>query len=196
MPARGEDPHAGRFRADQRRRERGQPLAGGEARGLAQRIAEEAGIARTTFYGHFADKPTLLIRLTESVSEELFAGAGTWVEGDRSREDLVQTVLGLVTGYRDHARLLRAVVEVAGYEPTVEAFWQARLEAFADVLRQRLERDRGPADAANLAITASWIVWGTERTIAVHVASRPPGEDIAFAGGVAGAIWATMQGIA
>ncbi len=158
-----------------------------------QRIAEAAGIARTTFYGHFADKPTLLIRMTEAVSPDLFSTAEAWVAEGGGRESLTETVAGLVAAYRRHAPLLRALVEVAGYEPQVQAYWHARIELFADSLRARLERDReGSASPSNPYI-ASLIAWGTERSIAVQVADRPPAEDAAFADGIASAIWATMR---
>jgi AcrR family transcriptional regulator len=158
-----------------------------------QRIAEEAGIARTTFYGHFTDKPTLLIRMTETVTADLFRRATDWVESDGARDELTQTVLGLVAEQRRHAPLLRALAEVASYEPGVEAFWHARIEAFADVLRERLERECGTGESLGASYTASWIAWGTERAIAVHVATRPTSADAAFADGVANAIWATMR---
>lgn len=162
-----------------------------------QRIAEEAGIARTTFYGHFPDKATLLTRATEAVTETLFARATAWVQDDESTEEqLADTVLELVREHRRHAPLLRAVAEVAGYEPEVEAFWRGRIEAWADGLRRRLERDRRAGRTAadlDAATTALWIAWGTERTIAMHVASRAPRADRPFAAGVAAATWATMR---
>jgi AcrR family transcriptional regulator len=158
-----------------------------------QRIADEAKIARTTFYGHFPDKPTLLIRMTEAVTADLFQRAADWVQRGGTRDELADTILSLVGEQRRHAPLLRALAEVASYEREVEAFWHARIEAFADVIRERLERDHQPDESPDPVYIASWIAWGTERTIAVHVATRPPGADHAFAQGVAHAIWATMQ---
>jgi AcrR family transcriptional regulator len=158
-----------------------------------QRIAGEAGIARTTFYGHFPDKPTLLVRMTEAVSPDLFSTAEAWVRDGGGRESLTDTVAGLVAAYRRHAPLLRALVEVAGYEPQVEAYWHTRIEVFADSLRARLERDRGGSTSPEIAYTASLIAWGAERSIAVHVADQPPTADAAFTDGIASAVWAAMR---
>ena len=62
-------------------------LAGGESFTALPigRIAAEAGIGRTTFYGHFRDKPTLLIRLTESATTALFDVATSGSRTTRAR---------------------------------------------------------------------------------------------------------------
>ena len=174
-------------------------LAGGESftsLGI-QRIAEEAGMARSTFYGHFRDKPTLLMRVTDSATQDLFAASNAWVRDDESTlEQLEQTVFDLIRGYREHLPLLRAVQEVAAYEPEVEAFWRSTVEGFAEGVRRRLERDvkagRVPADL-DTRTTAFWVAWGAERTVAVHVATRPPREDRRTAAGIAAASWAAMR---
>lgn len=162
-----------------------------------QRIAEEAGMARTTFYGHFRDKPTLLMRVTDNATQDLFADANAWVRDDAStREQLEQTVFDLIRGYREHQPLLRAVQEVAAYEPEVEGFWRATVEGFAEGVRRRLERDvkagRIPDDL-DTRTTAFWVAWGAERTVAQHVATRPPREDRRAAAGIAAATWAAMR---
>ncbi|MGK2939397.1 MAG: TetR/AcrR family transcriptional regulator [Solirubrobacteraceae bacterium] len=162
-----------------------------------QRIAEEAGMARTTFYGHFRDKPTLLMQVTDSATRELFGPSGDWVRNDESTQaELEETLLGLVRGYREHEPLLHAVTEVAAYEPEVAAYWRATIDEFAELLRKRLERDRKAGRVAqdlDTRTTASWIAWGTERTVAEHVASRPPREDARFAAGIAAAAWAALR---
>ncbi len=140
-------------------------LAGGESFTSlgVQRIAAEAGMARTTFYGHFRDKASLLIRLTESATLRLFTVAADWVRDPGStRESLEPTVAELIEEYREQA-----------------ARGQAGGEA---------ERDRA-------STTATWIAWGTERTIAMHVATYPydARADAALAAGIAAATWATVQ---
>ncbi len=162
-----------------------------------QRIAAEAGIARTTFYGHFPDKTTLLMRLTESATTELFAHALAWIEDDAGTlESHTATVLALIREHRKHAPLLRALAEVAAYDPEVEAFWRGRIESFAEVLAIRLERDRAAGRVApdlDVETTAFWIAWATERSIAMHVGGRPAEADAAFAAGITRATFATMR---
>jgi TetR/AcrR family transcriptional regulator, ethionamide resistance regulator len=176
-------------------------LAGGESFTSLpiQRIAAEAGMARTTFYGHFRDKPSLLVRLTESATLRLFAAAADWVRDPAStREDLDDTLAQLISEYRKHRSLLRAVNELASYEPAVEDYWRAAIDAFAALLSERIARDQAagliPA-GVSATTTATWIAWGTERTIAMHVAAHPTDtrSDPALATGIAAATWAAMQ---
>lgn len=161
-----------------------------------QRIADEAGIARSTFYLYFPDKSALLIRVTEAATRELFAAAGAWLDDSfTDRDDLERTLRGVIAQQRDHAALLAAVTEVAGYDEQVAAFWRAEVGRFIERLRGRLEEgQRAGAIAAALdpGTTAAWIAWGTERLLAQHVATRPEVDDARLAAGLATAVWATL----
>ena len=176
-------------------------LAGGESFTSlgVQRIAAEAGMARTTFYGHFRDKASLLIRLSESATLRLFTVAADWVRDPHStREGLERTLAELIKEYRKHAPLLRAVNELASYEPAVEEYWRAAIDDFATLVAERIVREqaaRRSSDRVRANTTATWIAWGTERTIAMHVAAHPNDtrSDAALAAGIAAATWAAMQ---
>jgi AcrR family transcriptional regulator len=161
-----------------------------------QRIAEEAGIARSTFYLYFPDKAALLMRVAESATEDLFAVAGAWLaEGFADRAALEQTLLGVIGQQREHAALLGALMEVAGYDEQVAEFWRGRVGAFIDRLCERVEHGQRAgtiAAALDPRVTAAWIAWGTERLVAQHVAAHPPAEDPRLAAGLARAIWTTL----
>ncbi|MBI5105428.1 MAG: TetR/AcrR family transcriptional regulator [Solirubrobacterales bacterium] len=161
-----------------------------------QRIAAEAGIARSTFYLYFPDKVALLLRTTEIATEELFAAAEAWArEGFEDLAALERTVAELVAQQRAHAPLLAALTEVAGYEPEVAAFWRARVGRFVEVLRRRLAAGQkaGTVDRAlDPTVTAAWMAWGAERLIAQHVAGDGGRGDARLARGLATAIWATL----
>lgn len=164
-----------------------------------QRIAEEAGVARSTFYVHFADKSDLLMRLTQSATGDLFAASESWVRGshDDGRAGLRRTAAHIIAQYRAHAGALTALTEVAAYDPAVAEFWRSRIEGFVQVLRERLEADqaagRTPA-GVHVESTARWIAWGTERTVSEHVALADPSEDDALAESMARAVWLAMYG--
>lgn len=161
-----------------------------------QRIADEAGIARSTFYLYFPDKAALLIRIAESATKELFTAAGLWVEsGFADLELLERTIAGILVQQRKHAALLAAVVEVASYDQEVASFWRARVGGFIDVLRRRIQqgqRNGTITTTLDAATTAAWITWGTERLLAQHVAESPAGKDARLASGLARAIWSTL----
>ena len=128
-----------------------------------ERIAREAGISRTAFYFYFSDKRELLMRLTEHVSAQLYAEAEAWWTGD---EDLRPALTRVVALYRDHAALLRAVVEAAAYDEPVASFWRAIVGRFAEATRARLQAEQaaGRLDAELPAEeTAFQLCWMTER---------------------------------
>ena len=131
-------------------------LAGGESFSdlPVGRIAGEAGISRTAFYFYFRDKRDLLMRLTDEVAGLLYAEADGWWSGDTDLRTALQRVVVL---YRDHAALLRAVVETAAYDEPVAAFWRALVGRFAEATEARIEVD-------NAAETAFMLVWMTERS--------------------------------
>lgn len=161
-----------------------------------QRIAAEAGIARSTFYLYFPDKTALLMRATEAATEDLFAAAEAWAaEGFADLADLERTLLAVIGQQRAHADLLAALAEVAGYDEGVAAFWRERVGRFIKVLEDRIEdgrRNGTVAAALDPATTAAWIAWGAERLIAQHVATHAESEDARLAHGLATAIWATL----
>lgn len=161
-----------------------------------QRIADEAGIARSTFYLYFPDKSALLMRVADSATGELFAVGEAWVsEGFADLPALEGALADIVGQQRAHAPLLAALTEVAGYDEAVAAFWRGRVNRFAELLRGCIEEGQRAgtiAAALDPATTAAWIVWGVERLVAQHVAAEPSSQDGRLAAGLAGAIWTTL----
>lgn len=160
------------------------------------RIADEAGIARSTFYLYFPDKVALIMRVTEAATDDLFAAASAWVaDGFDDRAQLEQTLAGVLAQRRAHALLIDALAEVAAYEEDVAAFWRARIGGFVEVLERRIAQDQraGTVDAVlDPAATAAWIAWGVERLIGQHVAADDGAGDEQLVRGVATAIWAML----
>src|SRR5262249_45112671 len=98
-----------------------------------ERIARAAGISRSTFYLYFADKTDLLIRLSASLKLGAFDIRQDWRPHDPpgGLEVLARLYEGIIKYLRDHAGLLAAVSEVAGYDPAVRASWTGGEEQFA-----------------------------------------------------------------
>ena len=96
-------------------------------------IAARAGIWRTAFYFYFRDKRELLMRLTEDVTELLFAQADIWFSGDGDPERELRAALTSIAAlYDEHGVLLRAIVEVSTYDEEVARFWRGLLGRFVD----------------------------------------------------------------
>jgi TetR/AcrR family transcriptional regulator, ethionamide resistance regulator len=131
-----------------------------------ERIATRAGISRTAFYFYFRDKRDLLLRLTEDVTGLLYAEAAIWWSGDGDpAEQIGQALTNIAALYREHAVLLRAIVEVSTYDEEFGAFWRGIVGRFVEASRQRIEREQqtGAALPGAAHPTAFALTWMTER---------------------------------
>ncbi|MEO3817868.1 TetR/AcrR family transcriptional regulator [Plantactinospora sp. B24E8] len=141
-----------------------------------QRIATEAGVARSTFYTHFRDKSELLMRLANTMRTTAFDVAGEWnpTAGAQGLAEVFGEIVGI---YREYAPVLTALNEVASYDPTVREFWAAALNRFVENTVRLLTADQEsgtvPADL-DAEHAARIIVLGGDRAISEHVAATGP----------------------
>jgi TetR/AcrR family transcriptional regulator, ethionamide resistance regulator len=163
------------------------------------RIAQEAGMARSTFYMHFADKTELLIRLGDRATDELFEVAEAWWRGDHSEgiPGVVRTMRAMISGFRRHERMLLALTEVAAYEPAVAAFWLQRVAGFVVIVEERLRelQAEGRVSASlDPSATAGVLTLMVERGISLHVRIDQGDGDLRLAEALGRAIWLTTYG--
>lgn len=125
-------------------------------------ISERAGKARTAFYAYFRDKRDLLTRVTAQVAAALYDEADRWWSGEGAVGDLRIALANILSTYRQHSALLRAVVEASSYDDEVAAFWRELVGRFIEATERRLATDGVPADTAHGIAFA--LVWMTERT--------------------------------
>jgi AcrR family transcriptional regulator len=157
----------------------------------AQQIATEAGVARSSFYVHFKDKSDLLIRLAGQLTVSNFDTASTWRPAD-GVEVLAEAFAKIVTAFREHAAVRRAVAEAAAYDESVRAFWARELDQFstwtAHLLQLEQAAGRTPPDL-DLDSATAVIVLGGERAIVNHVNTHDATTDRAFATELARIWW-------
>jgi TetR/AcrR family transcriptional regulator, ethionamide resistance regulator len=135
-----------------------------------EQIATRAGISRTAFYFYFSDKRELLTRLTEGVTDLLYGESERWwSEGDP--EQLHEALGSMLALYRQHASLVRAVVEASTYDADVADFWRAVIGRFVEPTVARIEAEqaagRVPAELSPRAVAFA-LCWMTERTCYQH----------------------------
>jgi TetR/AcrR family transcriptional regulator, ethionamide resistance regulator len=120
-------------------------------------VMERAGLERTIFYRHFDDLADLLTRTGRQAIEELYA---TQVDLSAARdgaepEAVRAAIEPLVTLYRRHGPILRALAEAAAADPEAAA-GQARIRRRFDELLARAMSDllglgpEPPTDVAEL----------------------------------------------
>jgi AcrR family transcriptional regulator len=139
-----------------------------------ERIATRAGISRTAFYFYFRDKRDLLMRLTETVSEQLYQQADIWFSGEGDPEQTLREALANIAAlYDEHSVLLRAMIEVAASDEEVGTFWRRVVRGFVDATRRRIEDEHAAGRAApgDPATTAFVLCWMVERVFYEHLAN-------------------------
>jgi len=159
-----------------------------------QRIAAAAGVARSTFYLCFQDKTDVLIRLTGTMKEELYAMGEKWRPSGPGggAEGLAALYEAQLAYYRDRAPLLAAIAEVTAYDETLREESVRSIGRFAKRITSKLkEEQRAGRLSADLdpVIAGRVLAWSGEQVIARQVAIGNPKEDAKVARELADSQW-------
>ncbi|WP_338704225.1 TetR/AcrR family transcriptional regulator (plasmid) [Streptomyces sp. Q6] len=159
-----------------------------------QRILEEAGVSRATFYSHFRSKTDLLVQLTDELRQSLLALVQQW--DLRAREDaadrLARFFEDVLTIHRDHQGVLTAVREAASYDDSVGDFYTANLERFDETVLRILRSEQAAGatpDDVDASAASRIIIWGGAQAIAQHIAVDDGSGDAVFARELAQIWW-------
>lgn len=165
----------------------GRLLAGGASfteLGIGK-ISTESGVARSTFYLYFADKTQLLLRLARDLGASSFDLLEGWrPDSESGQDDLTQAMHSVLSFYRKHSHVLRAVLEVAPYDMTIRDFWNERLETFVARAESWLVAEQAAGrtpSRVNADVASRVFILGGMQTIAHQVISGDPGDDLAVA---------------
>ncbi|MBH0779909.1 TetR/AcrR family transcriptional regulator [Nocardia bovistercoris] len=147
-----------------------------------QRIASASKVARSTFYRHFPDKSQLLIRMADLATKDLFDAAENWWRADHADADrsVVEAMRAMISGFRRHRLLLMALTEVSAYDRDVGRYWHARVQAFMQIVCERLaaEQHAGRIDAdLDIVPTAIVLTAMVERSITAVFGADSPIDD-------------------
>ena len=134
------------------------------------------------------------MRLTEGVAEQLYATAEHWWEGEGDGDgaaELSGALTSVVGIYRDHAPLLRAIVEAAAYDEQTAQAWRLLVGRFVAATRARIEREQA-AGTVDPTLPAQQIAfglcWMTERAAYEHLVQDGDVGDATLVAGLL-AIW-------
>lgn len=156
-----------------------------------QRLAAEAGIARSTFYLHFRDKTALLLRLIDTLADGAFDLISSASPADGA-EGMVAAMVQCVRYYRERRHLLAAVLEVSAYDADARKFWDGQLQRFVDKAEVWLrgEQEAGRTTLDLDATTAARVfVWGGFQAVANQVLTGPEDQDATVAREIALIEW-------
>ncbi|MFF7211719.1 TetR/AcrR family transcriptional regulator [Streptomyces sp. NPDC008238] len=159
-----------------------------------QRLLEEAGVSRATFYAHFPSKSDVLVRLADGLRESLLALARQWdpAAGEDGADRFARFFEEVIRIHRTHQGVLTAVREAAAYDSAVGDFYTANLEGFEETtLRTVLSEQAAgttPADV-DAGAASRIIVWGGSQAIAHHISVDDGSRDAAFARELARIWW-------
>ncbi|WP_229701386.1 TetR/AcrR family transcriptional regulator [Streptomyces camponoticapitis] len=159
-----------------------------------QRIIDQAGVSRATFYAHFRGKSDILARLSAQLRESLLALARQWdpAVGENGADRYTRFFEEVIVVHRTHRSLITAIREVAAYDPEVSDFYTADLEGFDEHVLETLlaEQEAGSTTRDLDAVAASRIiVWGGGQAIARHISVDDGSGDASFARELARIWW-------
>lgn len=134
------------------------------------RLVREAGISRSAFYLHFADKGDLLRTLYVGVVGDLIAAAQTWwgLPPDATKAEFHEGFRVLLDAYRPHARLMRAVTEVASYDQDVRLEFDAHMDRAVGEVVQHIRSGQASGairEGLDAEPVANCLMWMTERVL-------------------------------
>jgi AcrR family transcriptional regulator len=164
-----------------------------------ERILADADVARSSFYAHFPDKAALLEPLVEEAVADVTACALRWWDEAPAggAEQIEPVIADLVSAYRRHAHLLRALAEVAAYDDAVRELWRTQWIEHAEFVAVQLadQQRQGRVSAeVDVARTAQLLVQFIDASILDHIGHAGPSADLPFAAALARAAWLAAYG--
>lgn len=134
------------------------------------RLVSQAGVSRSAFYLHFADKVDLLRMLYSGVVVELIESAETWwsLPPEATKAEILEGFEILLETYRRHERVMRAVAEVASYDQDMREQFDAMMGQAVQRVAQHIvlgQRSGAVRDGLDPEPVAACLTWMTERVL-------------------------------
>lgn len=146
-------------------------------------IVGVARVSRASFYFYFESKYAVLEDLVRRAVERARAVAEPWVEGEAAPPE---RALHHGTGegarlWREHAPVLRAIVENWRSDERLATLWVEMMDGFTAAATYRIERDRAagraPMTGVDARTLASVLTWMSERAYYLAAIGHPAFSD-------------------
>jgi AcrR family transcriptional regulator len=162
------------------------------------RLLEQSGVVRSTFYYHFDDKADLIGALAEDVFEAFERAALDWMRDANAmtKESMRPATEQLFRVYWEHRTVMTAAADSAAGDPRIRArldrMWRNLAAGVAERITaaqaQNHWRDIDPDR------TASWLIWMTERGLYDIARNADEAELVRLAAVHTDICWTTLAG--
>jgi AcrR family transcriptional regulator len=147
-------------------------------------ILKAAGVSRASFYFYFESRHAVLAVLVRRAVERGHQAAQPWLTHAENAPPIAQVRQGIEDGarlWREHAPVLRAIVETWRSDPGLTALWLELMDGFTRATEERITRDRAaglaPAAPADVHTLASLLTWVGERAYYLAAVGKEPFDD-------------------
>jgi TetR/AcrR family transcriptional regulator, ethionamide resistance regulator len=150
-----------------------------------ERLCEEAGVSRATYYHYFGSRTAPLATLATELWDQVFTQIQPFVDGAASRtpEQLIrETFKAAWQIWIDHAPVFRALAENWRADPELESLWVTIIGRFTEAIAAEIDRERDTGSAPpgpDSRELASVLLWSTAHCLYIAgtgVDSRMPNE--------------------
>ncbi|WP_406814800.1 TetR/AcrR family transcriptional regulator [Mycobacterium sp. M23085] len=161
------------------------------------RLSNEAGISRASFYIYFEDKGQLLRRLAGQVFADLTEGARSWwsVAGRHNPDDVRTAMSRIIATYRRHQAVLVALNEMAAYDPQTAETYRELLTGISEQFTHVIEGGQADGSIRPELVpltTASALTWMVERACQQNLPIKPPQYDAELAATLTEIVWGAL----
>ena len=142
-------------------------------------ILAAAAVSRGSFYFYFPNKHAVLAELVRRAVGSARAAAATWADDDSGPPGAALREGTREGGrlWREHAPVLRAIVENWRSDPELTRLWTEMMDGFAAVAARRIAADRAagraPATGPDPHLLASVLTWMGERAYYLAAVGQP-----------------------
>jgi AcrR family transcriptional regulator len=159
-----------------------------------ERLCEEAGTSRATFYQYFEDKAELLTTLAEAALHDLGDTTEFWwhLPPGSDKADLRAAFARTFALYREHHGVMRSLSETAAHDTAMRERLRGIVRWAIDETASHIEAGiaaRTINPAVNPDLTAQWLCWMFERGL-YEIAGDPDEQALdAMLDAITGLIW-------